>query len=177
MAFPPDGPPPAEELLIELLQKFHNRAAFNCGEEELDAYLHRYARQNAASGVGLTYVAVFPSAPSTILGYFTLSMSRVERALLPPNLKVPPYPVPTLLLARLAIARDAQGLRLGEKLLYAILARALFLSGEAGLWAVEVEALHERAARFYARYGFIPFSDSPLHLFLPIETIRKSLNS
>lgn len=169
--------PSGEELLVELLQKSHNRAAFDCGEESLNAYLHRYARQNAAAGVGLTYVAVFPSAPSVILGYFTLSMSRVERALLPSNVKVPPCPVPTLSPARLAISQGAQGLRLGEKLLYATLSRALVLSGEAGLWAVEVEAIHERAARFYARYGFIPLSDSPLHLFLPIETIKKSLNS
>lgn len=166
-----------QELRIELLGKSHDRAGFDCGEESLNAYLHFYARQNAAAGVGLTFVAVSPSAPTPILGYFTLSMSRVERALVPPAQKVPPYLVPTLLLARLAISLDAQGIRLGEKLLYVVLTRALSLAGKAGLWAVEVEALHERAAGFYARYGFIPFSDSPLHLFLPIEIIQKSLNS
>ena len=166
---------PSAQPRIELLQKSHDRAAFDCGEPSLDLYLQRYARQNAAAGVSLTYVAVWPHEPARILGYFTLSSSSIERDLLPEEVKLPPYPVPSILLARLAVDRTAQGIRLGEKLLLAVFQRALFLSGEVGVWAVEVEALHERAAAFYARYGFTALGDSPFHLFVPIESIRRSL--
>ncbi len=34
-----------------------------------------------------------------------------------------------------------------------------------------VDALHEEAARFYTRYGFIPLLDNPPHLYLPMKTI------
>ena len=154
---------------IELLHKSHDRASFDCGEPSLNSYLRRYARQNAATGVGLTYVAVWPHEPSRILGYFTLSSSRIERDLLPAEIKLPPYPVPSILLARLAVDRTAQGIHLGEKLLFSVFQRASSLAGEVGVWAIEVEALNDKAAAFYARYGFLSLQDSPHHLFLPLQ--------
>lgn len=38
---------------------------------------------------------------------------------------------------------------------------------------MEVDALDASAARFYARYGFVPLLDAPLHLYLPMRTIRQ----
>ena len=160
---------PFEAPDIVLLQRSHDRASFDCGEPSLNSYLQRYARQNAESGFGLTYVAVPPSEPTRILGYYTLSASRIERNLLPSSLKLPPYPVPALLLARLAIDKQAQGFGLGARLMEEVLERACALSGEVGVWAIEVEALNDKAAAFYARYGFLSLQDSPHHLFLPLQ--------
>jgi ribosomal protein S18 acetylase RimI-like enzyme len=36
-----------------------------------------------------------------------------------------------------------------------------------------VDAKNERAASFYKRYGFQPFPDAPLRLYLPLETIER----
>ncbi len=44
---------------------------------------------------------------------------------------------------------------------------------DAGVYAVEVDALHESAAQFYARYGFVPLRDNPLHLYLPMRTTQQ----
>ena len=34
-----------------------------------------------------------------------------------------------------------------------------------------LDALNERARKFYLRYGFAELVDDPFHLFLPLETI------
>ena len=40
---------------------------------------------------------------------------------------------------------------------------------------VVVDAIDERAVRFYRRYDFIPFPDNPRRLFLTMATIAKAL--
>jgi GNAT superfamily N-acetyltransferase len=75
------------------------------------------------------------------------------------------------LLARLAVDKSAQGLRLGETLLLDALQRSLDLSQRLGIHAVEVDAIDETAAAFYAKYGFSPLIDDPPHLYVPIATL------
>jgi hypothetical protein len=45
-------------------------------------------------------------------------------------------------------------------------------SASIGVYAVDLYALHDKAKSFYLKYGFIEMLDEPLHLFLPIETVR-----
>lgn len=163
------------EPRVVVLQKSHERANFDCGEEALNLYLQRYARQNAEAGIGLTYVAVLEERAAHILGYYTVSSSRIARDLVPPQIKLPPHPVPTLLLARLAVDRRAHGTGLGAFLLRDLVKRALVLASEVGLWGIEVDASHQKASEFYLRFGFAPLQDSPLHLFLPLITARETL--
>ena len=44
-----------------------------------------------------------------------------------------------------------------------------------GAWAVVVDAKDEGAARFYEKFGFQAFEESPFKLFLPIKTIGQLL--
>lgn len=160
-------------IRIETLTAGHARAAFDCGEDSLNLYLQRYARQNAALGLGTTYVAIDSNAPTQIAAYYTLSASRIERANLPAHEKLPRYPLPSALIARLAVDKHHQGRGLGELLLLDALSRVLRIAGELGLFAVEVVALHQRARAFYQRYGFVALEDEPLHLYLSLKTIQK----
>jgi hypothetical protein len=41
------------------------------------------------------------------------------------------------------------------------------------VYAIDVFALHDKAKRFYLKYGFVEMLDQPLHLFLPIATARR----
>lgn len=157
---------------VELLAAHHHCQAFDCGEESLNLYLQRYARQNAERNLGRTYVLVYENEPAIIAGYFTLSNSAIARASLPANVNLPNYPVPSCLLARLAVSAAHQGRGLGYALLESVFALVGDLSNQSGVYAIEVHALHERARAFYERFGFAPLTDDALHLYLPVATLR-----
>lgn len=55
------------------------------------------------------------------------------------------------------------------------LTRSVYLSTEIGLYAVVVDALDEKAKSFYQRFGFGEFSEAPMSLLLPINTIKASM--
>jgi hypothetical protein len=46
----------------EPIARRHDRKGFDCGVQELNAYLDRYARQNHESGGAKTFVAALPAA-------------------------------------------------------------------------------------------------------------------
>jgi len=43
--------------------------------------------------------------------------------------------------------------------------------------AVVLDAIDEGAKRFYEQYGFLELADDPLHLFLPMDTVRRLLEA
>lgn len=154
----------------------HDRTAFSCGSAALDRYLHERAQQEANRDVARVFILRAQQTPQTIIGYYTLSASAVETTRLPPAIakKLPRYQLlPAILLGRLAIAVPYQGQHLGALLLAEALRRALRISEELGAMAILVDAKDERAAAWYACYGFRRFQDRPLTLFLPMAEVRK----
>jgi ribosomal protein S18 acetylase RimI-like enzyme len=156
--------------LIELLNTSHNRESFDCGESTLNDFLKRFARQNDEKGLGRTFVAVAADNPA-VKGYYTLSNGAVKFDNVPE--KLPRYPIPVAHLGRLAVDVSARGQGLGEYLLLDALSRIADVAGQIGIYAVEVYALNEQAKSFYLKYGFRPLLDDPLHLYLPMKTVRK----
>jgi ribosomal protein S18 acetylase RimI-like enzyme len=177
----------ALDPIIEKLAKRHDRAAFDCGVEELNVYLQRYAGQNEKAGLSQHYVAPGSTpAPgnyagsgadtsSNILGYYALSAGAVDFEVLTEDQRkrLPRYPVPVAHLGRLAVDRSAQGRGLGETLLIDALARTVKVADEVGIHAVEVVAINAAARKFYAKYGFTALRDDANHLYLPIKTVKK----
>lgn len=159
---------------IEPIRKDHDRAGFDCGNAELDGFLHRYARQNDDLGLARTFVVV-RGGEKVVLGYHTLRSGQVEVDNLPSGeaKRFPRYPVPVVHLARLAVDRCAQGRRLGEFLLLDALERSLAVSRSIAAWAVEVVAIDDAARAFYLRYGFLELQDDRRHLYLPMRTVEK----
>jgi GNAT superfamily N-acetyltransferase len=157
---------------IEALDTRHDRRSFSCGDSELDGYLKRFARQHAAAKVSRTYVA---ANGATILGYYSLAMSAIRKDQLPDayQSRFPNYPLPVARLARLAVDQRFQRQGLGELLLADALSRCLRLSEEIGMVGVVVDAKHERARRYYERFEFERFPDSPLTLWLPMAAIAR----
>jgi len=88
---------------------------------------------------------------------------------------LPHYPVPTFHLARMAVDEKFRGknLRLGELLLFHARRRAKVAADAAGLYAVEVVAKDADAAGFYGKYAFQSLVDDPLHMYLPMSTVKK----
>jgi len=95
---------------------------------------------------------------------------------LPPELAKPlqHYPVPAVLLGRLAVDRAYQGRRLGELLLLDAARRVVRASAAIAVYALVVDAKNEEARSFYERYGFRRFPDAPSRLFLTLDTFLKA---
>lgn len=164
-------------MLITELGSHHRRGEFTCGERSLDDYIQRYARQDVKRKVSKVFVAASPEDPGKMLGYYTISAGSVHTSDLPVGVQkgLPKYPVPVALLGRLAIGRELQGEGLGKILLADALKRIVQASEILGVYAVVVDALHDRARGYYEQFGFISFPDQPLRLFLPLETIFKAI--
>lgn len=63
-------------------------------------------------------------------------------------------PVPVLAMGRFAVDRQAQGVRLGAALLQEAVTLAVGVSVDAGIRALLVHVLSERARQFCVHYGF-----------------------
>lgn len=168
------------DWLITALTPDHDRGQFACGQPSLDRFLKESARQNQDKDVSRTFVLTRQGDPR-VYGYYTLAAGQIERDHLPPKVskKLPKYPVPVVVLGRLAVDQGVKGQQLGRMLLWDALNRCLAASDAesvgVGIFAVFVEAIDEAAAQFYGHYGFEPLVDSPLKLYLPLRTIRQAL--
>ncbi|HEV2235487.1 MAG TPA: GNAT family N-acetyltransferase [Ktedonobacterales bacterium] len=162
-------PPP---YVILPLSPQHDRQAFTSAEPSLDAYLQRQAGQDVKRGLAACYVLT-ERGDTDIQGYYTLSASSVELRTLPPDLAKTAgrYPlIPAILLGRLAVDQRARGRGFGAVLLADALRRALRTG--VGVKLVVVDALHEAAAAFYQHFGFRPFAETPMRLYMAVDTIR-----
>jgi GNAT superfamily N-acetyltransferase len=112
------------------------------------------------------------------LGYFSLAPSHIAFELAPaPLLKgLPKHPVPSLLRARLAVAQSERGKGLGKYMLLDAFDRCLRVAQQVAFRAIEVEAIDDHAAAFYAKFGFVPFPGDS-HLTIAMETVEKVMNS
>jgi GNAT superfamily N-acetyltransferase len=161
----------------EAISKLHDRKNFDCGSGELNEYLRRYARQNHESGGAKTFVAVAPTDPARILGYYSISPGAIEFAKVPAALtrRLGRYEVPVFRVARLAVGLSVQGGGLGAALLLTAGARALSVAVEVGGVALAIDAKNERAAIWYERFGATRLLDDPTKLILPLKTIADAL--
>lgn len=158
---------------VEQLRSDHDRESFDCGKDLLNNFLKNLATQYRKKNLGQTYVAV--DRQKRVLGYFTISTSRVDFENVPDELRrqFPRIPVPVILVGRLAVDQQFQGQGLGKVLLVAALRLSARLANEVGVAAVQVDALDEEARDFYLKYGFTSLADDRRHLYLPIKTIKK----
>jgi hypothetical protein len=161
------------DLIISPLGKQHDRKPFDCGEPSLNQYLNRYASQDIRRRVNRVFVSSPPDAPRQVIGYYSLSAGGLDAADLPEEFRrrLPRYPVPVVLLGRLAVAISHQGKRFGSILLADALQRITQATQVMAVYAVVVAALNDGAAEFCQQFGFIPLPSQPLKLFLPIESV------
>jgi len=159
------------------LERSHDRKAFDCGEQVLNDYLQKYARQNHESGGAKTFVAVESSAPTTILGFYTLSPASIDYARTPAIVRrgLGGSEVPVFRLGRLAVSVSVQGRGLGSGLLLSAGRRCLSVATEVGGVALLIDAKSERAAVWYEGFGAVRLADAPLTLVLPLKTIADAL--
>ena len=108
-----------------------------------------------------------------MIGYYSLSAGGLDATDLPEEFRhrLPRYPVPVVLLGRLAVAKSHQGKGLGAILIADALQRIVQASRMMAVFAVIVDALNDRVAEFYQQFGFIPLPSQPLKLFLSMDSV------
>jgi len=166
------------DLRIEALAESHDRAGFTCGVESLDRYLKTQAGQDVKRKANAVFVLADPSAPSEVLGYYTLCATALPQGDSPDAARkhVPRYPlVSATLIGRLAVARARQGQRLGALLLADAVRRAFASASTVGSSMLVVDAIDEQAAGFYAANGFVRLPESP-RLILPMRLIERMVS-
>ena len=150
----------------------HDASRFFCGESSLDDWLRQRALKNEISGATRTYVVC--SGNNEVAGYYSLAVGSIEHAFAPGNIRRNmPQPIPVMILARLAVDRRYAGQNIGAGMLRDALLRTLQAADIAGIRALLVHALHERAAAFYRVRGFAVSPFEPLVLFLALDHVRR----
>ena len=143
----------------------HHFDEFSCGEALLDDWLKRRALPNQVSGASRTFVVADPDG--CVYGYYALAAGAVSHAMASSGVRRNmPDPLPVMVLARLAVDRRAQGIKLGGALLRDAVERSVHVAQNAGVRALLVHALNARASSFYEHYGFQVSPADPMLLML-----------
>jgi GNAT superfamily N-acetyltransferase len=145
----------------------HRLEGFDCGKPTLNDWLVRHARPAQGSGSAKTFVV---SEDDRVAGYFSLTVGQIDTLDAPERIRkgMGQYPIPVVILARLAVSLQDQGRGIGVGLLQDAIRRTLLIAEQAGIRAMLTHPIDEEAARFYTRFGFIasPLREQQLLLLL-----------
>ena len=157
---------------VEKLRADHELIAFDCGKEELNRFLHRFALANQQANSTQTYVACRDKA---VVGYYSLTVGAVSHAAAAERVRkaMPRYPISVMILARLAVDARQAGQGLGKALLKDALLRTAQAADIAGIRALLVHAKDDDAKAFYEHFDFEPSPTDPYHLFLLMKNIQR----
>jgi GNAT superfamily N-acetyltransferase len=158
---------------IEAIQANHNCHSFDSGKSPLDDWLRRYALQSQLSDGARTFVVHEAQA---VKGYYSLASGNVSKRDGPARLGagLGNYPIPVIVLARLAVDRSYQRRGVGKALLKDAMLRVIRISENVGVRALIVDAIDEEARLFYASAGFAAFPEEGMRLMMLLKDLRAS---
>lgn len=146
----------------------HQLDGFDCGKPALNDWLLRHARQAQTSGSARTFVVA--EDDQRVAGYFSLTVGQVDTLEAPERMRqgTGQYPLPVVILARMAVSARDQGRGIGSGMLQDAVTRTLLIAEQAGIRAMLTHPIDEEAARFYTRFGFVasPLREQQLLLLL-----------
>ena len=161
---------------ITKLTRAHLVERFDCGSEPLNRFLVQFALPNQQANASQTYVGL---ADEEVIGFYTLVVGEVAFDDAPERLSrgLARHPVPIMLLARMGVSAAWQGRGIGKGLLKDAMLRTLQAADIAGIRALAVHAKDERAWAFYRHFDFIESPADPLHLFVLLKDVRRSIEA
>ncbi len=156
---------PVEKLRID-----HDTEFFDCGREELNQFLKRFALASQKAHSAQTYVT---TRGSRVVGYYSLTVGGVEHQIVPERVRrgIARHRVPVMILARLAVDEREQGQGIGKGLLKDALCRTVQAAELAGIRAIFVVAKDDNARAFYEHFNFDPSPADPYQLFLILKDV------
>ncbi len=153
-----------------------DRGSFSCGKPNLDDWLRTKAGQQERTNNTRTFLAV---EGSNVIGYYATTAYRLglDEVAEMYGIGKRAYPIPAVLLARLAVDTGFHGRGIGSKLLLHALSQIAQASRHVGFEVVVVHAIDPDAVTFYAERGFTRFEDHDLHLFMPVKDLLATFSS
>jgi GNAT superfamily N-acetyltransferase len=164
----------------QALAAHHRFEAFDCGKPTLTEWLRHHARQAQASGSARTFVVCDSErVVEGVVGYFSLTVGQVDTIEAPERVRrgMGQYPIPLVILARLAVDLDYQGKGIGFSLLQDAILRTLVIAEQAGIRGLLTHPVDAQAEAFYRHFGFEP---SPLRegqLILLLKDARRYVHA
>lgn len=161
---------------VQIDKSKHDLKSFKCGKQVMDEFLVRHAIQHRKLGISSTWILSenTQSQIESVAAYFTLCSISASNEELPLKKSHPKYPLPLVLLARLAVSENYQKKRLGEKTLVSAIRQAVSLTS-VGLPAIGIalDVLDQDALAFYNKFDmFEEFTDNPMRLFVPMNVAK-----
>ncbi|MBT3259235.1 MAG: GNAT family N-acetyltransferase [Deltaproteobacteria bacterium] len=151
----------------EALNRGHFPESFDCGKPVMNEWLLRHALQAQNSGSARTFVV---AEDDRVVGYYSLTVGQVDTLQAPERIRkgMGQYPIPLVILARLAVSIRHQGRGIGRGLLQDVIRRTLLIAEQAGIRALLAHPIDDDASRFYLRFGFMtsPLREKQLLLLL-----------
>jgi GNAT superfamily N-acetyltransferase len=159
---------------LEALAPHHDLSSFHCGSQSLDRWLREHARH--ATGQGTRTYLLVDQHTGEVGGYIAIAPHLLARDELPARIRHgTPAQIPAILLAKLALDERLQGQGLGQELLIHALTTIVQAARVAGGRVVVVDAIDDRAARFYLAHDFTPVPANPHRLVMKLSTAAKAL--
>lgn len=159
----------------EPLAVHHRLEGFDCDKPTLNHWLLHHARQAQTGGSARRFVVA--DEENCVAGFFSLTVGQVDTVEAPERIRqgMGRYPLPVVILARLAVSRESQGRGLGVGMLQDAIRRTLVIAEQAGIRAILTHPIDEDAARFTTRFGFIASPLRQQQLLLLLKDARKIL--
>ena len=156
----------------EPLDANHRLDSFDCGKAALNEWLTRHARQAQSSGSARTFIV---ADDMRVVGYFSLTVGQVDTLDAPERIRkgMGQYPIPVVILARLAVSIHDQKRGIGRGMLQEAIRRTLTIAEQVGIRALLTHPIDEEANRFYQRFGFISSPLQERQLLLLLKDARR----
>lgn len=154
----------------------HDRAPFRCGVDRIDNFLKNTASGYVKDDNGRIFLAVEREG-GRIAGFYAMSPHAIDASSLDPELakRLPRTDrISSFYLAMIAAHVDVQDKGVGGYLLADALKRCMALADQVGGRFVVLDAINDRAASLYARFGFTPLSSQPERMVVGMAKLRAS---
>lgn len=171
---------------VQLDTEKHERQTFDCGEDELNTFLKRYANQNAKTNISRTFVLPRrepnENGKHPILAFFSLTMGTIDRNDLAPKIvkRFPRYPIPVFIIGQLAVDKSKQGKGAGKITLFAAYMQIWNLYTTLGIGSfVVVDCLNDFAEEFYRRQAFLDMGtyNERKRMYIPITEVFNTIKA
>lgn len=157
------------------LSRQHNRAAFDCGDEEMNEFVHHYLAQQVKSGETSCYV-LEESESYEMLGLFTLSPGSLQKQDFPGGEKFAYPQAGVYLLGRLAVSKCHHG-KGYAKLMVEQAVTMLTQPDVPRALGLLTELKRPELKSFYHKLGFVEITPNKVsgrvRMFFPFSKPRK----